>query len=483
MSDEAANNEQTRSVSRGVSREISSSMDSQKKYVVAIVLFGLVARLVMLGVNYNNLEMDSSFVILGEIARNIVNGNGLVVNEQNITSTLNAWRSEKKLIDPQDLPAPTQERFVADYNDEPGYGILLAGLWRLFGSERWIYVRILQILIDCWMILLILYIGTQLSGPKVGLVAAALYACFLPGIELVVRPHRDVWVTFAYILSVAVMLKISRTENKRSEIFLAIGLGLLIGCTAWMRSTIVAYGIACALSFFILRSPGRAFKLCAILLTTFVLIMAPLVKRNYDAFGQIMITRGAFWHSFWAGVGQFDNPLGMIENDHFVSAYFQRLDSTAVYGTPRYEQVLRQEAMRFIAEHPFWYAGTIVGRAGVILAPKIGRELFFQSTSIRSDTGILNQKVSILPLLAVDGLMAAGLLMGLWLSRREKKTLLIVALPLLYTLATLSPFYVVGRNIMNVYFVTILFASVSAIWLWERRSPGIFQSRIRSLDP
>jgi hypothetical protein len=390
------------------------------------------------------------------------------VNEQNITSTLNAWRSEKKLIDPQDLPAPTQERLVADYNDEPGYGILLAGLWKLFGSERWIYVRILQILIDSWMIFLIFYIGTQLSGPKVGLLAAALYACFLPGIELVVRPHRDIWVTFAYILSVAVMLKISRTENRRSETFLAIALGLLIGCTAWMRSTIVAYGIACALSFFILRPPARAFKLSAILLTTFLLIMAPLVKRNYDAFGQIMITRGAFWHSFWAGIGQFNNPLGMIENDHFVSAYFQRLDPTAVYGTPRYEQVLRQEAVKYIAEHPFWYAGTIVERAGVILAPKIGRELFFQSTSIKSDTGILNQKVSILPLLAIDAVMVAGLFLGLWLSRHKITTVIIVALPLLYTLATLAPFYVVGRNIMNIYFVTLLCASVAIIWLWEK---------------
>ncbi len=441
----------------------------QKKYLAAIVLLGLTARLVMLGVNYNNLEMDGSFVILGEMARNIVNGNGIVVNEQNVSSTLNAWRSEHRLIDPQDLPAPANERFVADYNDEPGYAILLAGLWKLFGSERWIYVRLLQIAVDTLMILLIFSIGTQLSHGKAGLIAALIYAFFLPGIELVVRPHRDIWVTFAYILSVAAILKIARTGSKRSEVMLTVGLGLLIGCTAWMRSTIVAYGLACGLSFFLIKRPVHALKLCAILLGTFVLVMTPLVKRNYDAFGQVMVTRGAFWHSFWAGIGQFRNPLGIVENDQVVSSYFHNLDSTAVYGTPRYEKVLRAEAFKFIGEHPFWYAGTVVGRAGVILSPKIGRELFFQNTSIKTDTGILNRNISILPLLFVDGLMTAGLFAGIWLTRRQPKTLLIVTLPLLYTLATLAPFYVVGRNIMNTYFVTILFAALSAEWLWERR--------------
>ncbi len=441
-------------------------------------MLGLMSRLIMLGVNYNNLEMDGSFVVLGEIARNIVDGNGLVVNEENITSTLHAWRSERKLIDPQDLPAPTHETLVADYNDEAGYGILLAGLWKLFGSKRWIYVRILQILIDTLMIILISYIGTQLSTVRVGLTAATLYAVFLPGIELAVRPHRDIWVTFAYIISVVVLLKISKTANRRSETLFAIALGLLIGCTAWMRSTIVAYGIACALALFILKPPVRALKLSAVLFATFALIMAPLLKRNFDAYGQIRITRGAVWHSFWAGVGQFRNPLGMIEDDQYVSAYFHRLDSTAVYGTPRYEVVLRQQAMKFIDEHPVWYGGTILERAGVILAPKIGRELFFQKTSIRSDTGILNQRVSILLLLGADGIMVVGLFWGIWLARARIKILLVLTLPLLYTLATLSPFYVVGRNIMNVYFVTLIFVSMSFVWLGERIVGRVHRSRI-----
>jgi hypothetical protein len=317
------------------------------------------------------------------------------------------------------------------------------------------------------MIVFVAVIGFRLGNVRAGVIASILYAVFIPGIELVVRPHRDIWVTFAYITSVVILLQMRREQNRKKEVLYALVLGILTGLVAWMRSTILLYGVGCAAAFFLVKHYRRAFVLSIVSIAVFAALLSPLVKRNYDVFGSIMITRGAFWHSFWAGVGQFRNPVGMIEDDLYISTYFHRLDTAAVYGTPHYELFLKQQALAFVEQHPLWYASTVVRRAGMIVAPKIGRELFFQQSSIKSDTGILNRKMSVLALIAVDGVMVVAFAGGLVLSRKKKIILTIVLLPFLYTLVTLAPFYVVGRNIMNIYFVTILFASLTGAWFWE----------------
>ena len=443
---------------------------TNRRILFGIIAFGLLLRILFLVHECNNLSLAESFVVNGEVARNVLNGRGISINEDYMRQVTDLWHAQHRLIDLQDIPPPFVERLKPLYNDEPGYGLLLASIWKITGSRRWIYVRVLQVLIDLVMIGFVYAIGFRLGGVHVGVVAAFLYAAFVPGIELVVRPHRDIWVTFAYIASVLLLMKLNEKDERRKEILYAAVLGIATGLTTCMRSTIVVYCIACVLVLFVLKPPRRALLLSSIIIGVFVFPVSPLVIRNFETFNKIMITRGAFWHSFWAGIGQFHNPAGMIEDDQYISNYFRQLDSTAVYGTPRYEEVLRREALVLVQEHPLWYASTVVRRAGVILAPKIGRELFFQKTSIKADTGILNQKVSKMALLALDGLMVAGLLWGAWLVRLNWRILIIVSLPLSYTLVTLAPFYVVGRNIMNVYFVTLLFASISAVWLWQKVS-------------
>lgn len=418
---------------------------------------------------YNSLELDASFVIHGEIARNILNGNGFSINQDYASTVLNTWRSRHQLVDFEDIPPPERETLQPEFLDEPGYSMLLAATWKLFGSKRWIYVRILQVLLDCVMVYLVYLIGRRAWNERTGLIAAGLYAVFIPQIELAVRPHRDAWVTFAYIVSVYILLKMLENEHRKKDLQAVVGLALILAATAWMRSTIVAYVGVCALAFFLLRPFRKALLLSAVLISLFFVILSPLALRNYELFGRLMITRGAVWHSFWAGVGQFPNPYGMKENDEYIAQYFEERHPGIRYGRPEYEEALKGEAMKFLRDHPVWYAGTILKRALVILAPKIGRALFFQPSSDKPTTGLLNAGFQEWVLMIIDGLFFVGMLGGVWLSRRKGKMILPVALPLLYTLATLSPFYVVGRNIMNAYFVTLLFSSVTTFWVLEHR--------------
>jgi hypothetical protein len=155
------------------------------------------------------------------------------------------------------------------------------------------------------------------------LLAALLYACFVPGIELVVRPHRDIWVTFLFITSVYQL--VSLKEN-RNALWRILYIGIATGIAAWMRSTVLLFVILMIPIFFITRQRNEAFRFSLLLFAGFVLTFSPLIVRNYVVFDKFMATRGAFWHSFWAGVGQTPNPYDVRDDDATIVRFAQSID-------------------------------------------------------------------------------------------------------------------------------------------------------------
>jgi len=439
------------------------------RLIIAVLALALFVRLGFLYRNWNNLDFAASYLMHAEVARNILNGHWFQLDQQYLQGYLQECTNQSKLIDPQDYPPPTEEHLVPLYNDEGGYGLLLAAIWKITGSHRWWYVRVLQLLLDVLMCWLVYQIGTRTFNERVGLLAAFVYACFIPGIELAVRPHRDIWVTFLFIVTVYQLIAISSAPNKWWRI---LGIGVATGVVAWMRSTVLLFVILMVPLLFVTKPWKDALRYSFLLLVGFVLTFSPLVIRNYVVFNKFMATRGVFWHSFWAGVGQMPNPYGVRDDDETVIRFAHTLDSTAQYKTDHYEQVLRREALRFVGEHPFLYAGSIVKRGVVFVFPKIGRELFFQPQLPQHVTGTLNLSFGKFVLMIVDGLFTGCFLFGLWLSRKRWRDLMIVCYPYIYTLVTLAPFYLVGRNIMNVYFVVMIFGSVTIIHIWERFKPA-----------
>ena len=89
-----------------------------------------------------------------EAARNLVEGHGCVVGQAG--------------------------HFTPYYSLPPGSVGLLAGTYWAFGEYNDIYLRVVQAIIDSFGCLLMFLIGRELFGRKVGLIAAFLYAIYLP---------------------------------------------------------------------------------------------------------------------------------------------------------------------------------------------------------------------------------------------------------------------------------------------------------------
>ncbi|MCX6133081.1 MAG: glycosyltransferase family 39 protein [Ignavibacteriales bacterium] len=447
----------------------STSTRRFSRLLFAVLALALFVRLGFLYRNWNNLDFAASYLMHAEVARNILNGHWFQLDQQHLQDYLRECTTQSRLIDQQDFPPPAQEHLVPLYNDEGGYGLLLAAIWKITGSHRWWYVRLLQVLLDVLMCWFVYRIGRQVFNERTGLIAAFAYACFIPGIELAVRPHRDIWVTFLFIITVYQLTAIGSGPHTWWRI---LGIGIATGIVAWMRSTVLLFVILMIPMVFVMRPPREALRFSFLLLVGFVLTFSPLVVRNYVVFNKFMATRGVFWHSFWAGVGQMPNPYAVRDDDETIIRFARSLDSSAQYETDYYEQVLKREALTYVSIHPFLYAGSVLKRGVVFVFPKIGRELFFQPQLPQHVTGTLNTSFGKIMLMIVDGLFTGCFLAGLWLTRRRWRDLAVLCYPYVYTLVTLAPFYLVGRNIMNVYFVVLIVGSVTLSYLWDRFKPA-----------
>jgi hypothetical protein len=162
----------------------------------------------------------------------------------------------------------------------------------------------------------------------------------------------------------------------------------------------------------------------------------------------------------------------MREDDMAVAAFAFRTDPSVQYETEGYERLLKQQAFEFVREHPTWYITSVVRRATLFVFPRIGRALFFQPTPEEQQAGFVNHSVGRGIMLAADLLLGLLFLAGIWLFRARWALLMALGIPYLFTLCTLAPFYVTGRNIANIYYVILLVAAAAAAYIFERSRPA-----------
>lgn len=447
-------------------------MKSSRITLFSILLLALAIRLIALWVNYNNLDFADSFFQQGETAHNILAGRGITQSTEHLSKVLELSHSQHRLADFEDVPSSAMEDVHADYNNEPGYGIFLAILWKITSSERWIYPRLVQILIDVVMCYIMFLVPSQLFSRATGYCSAAFYAFFIPQIEMAIRPYRDAWVSFLFIASLLYLFSIKRDDVAFSrKIVFTICMGVFTAVVCWMRSTVLLYTIALVAGMYFLVPRRQWVQLSMVLILAFGVVYTPFVLRSQKDFDKPMATRGAFWHSFWGGIGQFPNPYGVVEDDVKIYEFGKSLDSTITFNSDSYERVLKKKAMEMLREHPFFYVTTIIRRAVVITFPRLGRELFVQEQLGKIRTGAINQTGTAGKWLfiVIDACLGTLFLYGMWLHRSKFSTLAILLIPFLYTLATLSPFYVTGRNIANAYCSEIVLASVGFVFLVQQK--------------
>jgi len=296
----------------------------------------------------------------GLLARNIVMGRGFVTGEKESKFLSQKTSQEKKLIDIKDVPFYKDDVLEPWIYDMPGHGILTALIWKITGDFRYIYVQILQILIDALMIFLIFFIGKELFGEKVGILFSVLYAVYLPQAFLSIFPLRDCWPTFVSIIFVFSVIKYKW----------CILAGITLGIGVYMRPNLLLFGIFVSFfSYFYLRDKIRTVKLLLSAVIIPAIFLLPWWLRNYKIFHRFIPLTTNLGHVLWVGMGVIQNPYGFEHKDEAATRFVREKGYDYSYMSPEYSNVLKRRVFEVIKKDPVYYLKVLMHRIPVLLFP------------------------------------------------------------------------------------------------------------------
>jgi 4-amino-4-deoxy-L-arabinose transferase-like glycosyltransferase len=253
----------------------------------------------------------------------------------------------------------------------PAFPALVALIYKVTGDHSAYSVQLVLWFADLILsLLLIAGITATAFGRRAAIVSGfvvalsplfAMYAAF---------PSADVPATW-FVLGGSWLLLLAA---QRKSVRLALAAGAALGIACWLRVNplYLCVGWAVALIICVKDSRSLRLKLGAAALGGTVVLIAPIVIRNYLVFPDFTPTGGTIGVNLWEGLGETE--LGrqhgfILGDDKMVERERERMgrpgDMQVEIQWPdgiRRDRERTREALAFIRQHPVWYLGVMAGR-------------------------------------------------------------------------------------------------------------------------
>lgn len=342
------------------------------KTKIALIIICVVAFGVRLGLLWNTYGIVGNYGITtwhGEVARNIVEGRGFVADRDYVELMNKQIGEANYLLDVRDIEPPKDEKFEPVYQITPATPLLLAFTYWLFDDYRYIYLQILQALIDSLGCLVIYLLGKELFNKRVGIISAIIYALFLPIAFLSTRVIHDALMPFLVLCSLYLFILGVKRESIKHYVLSAI----VTGISCYFQPTTIFLPIIFGMGLFIYSVRKidiwhrllNAIKVTMIMTCTVAIIVLPWIVRNYQVTGVLSANmRVATWAGLWEGIGEFpDNPIGaQLADDVALKVAKTELGYDVEYGSPEFDAVFKPKVLNLIKDDPLWYASAMIRR-------------------------------------------------------------------------------------------------------------------------
>ena len=265
-----------------------------------------------------------------------------------------------------DDPARTD---LAQY--PPAFPALVAVIYKLTGDRSAYSVQLVLWFLDLILsFLLIAGIALSVSGKQAAVAAGFLVALSPLFAMYAAFPSADAPTTW-FVLGGNWLLIIAA---QRKSVLLALFAGVALGIACWLRVNplYLCAGWALALLLFVKGAWSLRLKLAAATLAGTIVIIAPIVIRNYLVFPDFTPTGGTIGVNLWEGLGETelgqqhgfifgDEKMLQVERQRMGWPADMPLDVQWPDGIRRDRERTR-ESLAFIRQHPVWYLGVMAGR-------------------------------------------------------------------------------------------------------------------------
>ena len=253
----------------------------------------------------------------------------------------------------------------------PAFPALVALIYKVTGDDSAYSVQLVLWFADLILsFLLIAGIALTVSGRRAAIASAFVVALSPLFAMYAAYPSPDVPTTW-FVLAGNWLLILAA---QRKSVRLALAAGVALGIACWLRVNplYLCVGWAVALLLCVKDAWLLRFKLAAAVLAGTVVLIAPIMIRNYVVFPDFTPTGGTIGVNLWEGLGETE--LGqqhgfILGDDKMLAVERQRLGLPA--DTPldiqwpdgiRRDRERTRESLAFIKEHKIWYMGVMLGR-------------------------------------------------------------------------------------------------------------------------
>jgi len=373
----------------------------------------------------------------------------------------------------------------------PAYPAAVALIYKLSGNHSAYSVQFIQWFVDLFVsFLLVGGIAATAFDSRVAIAAGFLLALSPLFAMYAAYPSADMPTTWLVLGGNWLLL----IAAKRSNAWFALCAGLILGVACWVRVNPLYLCIFWAIAIFVfVKGPRRhrLFLAATVVLGT-LLVISPIILRNYFTFPDFTPTGGTIGINLWEGLGETELGRGngfLFGDDKMLER--ERIKMGLPEGTmirPQWPDGIRRdnertrEALSFIKRHPVWYAGVMLRRMWGMLKVAGRPSPYYGSSGINVTSqkclpqnwqgGLIAGYVKALGIIqsVVRYLFVPLALLGLYVAAR--KNLMVTGILLstiLYYLIPGTAAHTEIRYVLPMHGLLIVFAGVGVVRLIGRK--------------
>jgi 4-amino-4-deoxy-L-arabinose transferase-like glycosyltransferase len=253
----------------------------------------------------------------------------------------------------------------------PAFPAVVALIYKVTGDHSAYSVQLVIWFADLILsFLLIAGITLTVFGPRAAVASGFLVALSPLFAMYAAYPSPDVPTTW-FVLGGNWLLLLAA---QRKSVWLALAAGVALGIACWLRVNplYLCVGWAVALLLFMKDAWSLRLKMAGATLAGTVILIAPIVIRNYIVFPDFTPTGGTIGANLWEGLGEteFGQQHGFVFGDDKMTEVERKragwpADLRAEVQWPdgiRRDRERTSESLTLMRQHPIWYAGVMLGR-------------------------------------------------------------------------------------------------------------------------
>jgi len=314
-----------------------------RRILLAIFVLALILRLAILWATYDNSYYEG---LTGEsiaLARNILQGNWFMVS--------------------------ADQGMVFSARELPGYALLLAPLFKIFGEAGGEFIlRLFQVTLSASGVFFIAFLARDFFGRRAGLASALLWAIWLSEARLGGAFLRDAFAPIGILLVTYFFFRSLQNLHAWKYALLS---GATLGILGYFRSQFLLLPLAWIPLFYVFfRNAWKPYAIRAgvvgIVMFAVLLPWGILTKMHT---GNFTIVRPVIWQDLWEGFGEFQNPFGAVQNDGETFDQVKEEYPDVSYTSSEYQSILKEKSLEALRSEPLWYV--------TMLPKRLFRMVFF----------------------------------------------------------------------------------------------------------